>query len=264
MLWAMGMLWAYAGFGQAPVSGGFNLSPMESRLVPVTVGRMTTLVFPVDIETAVKVNKDVLTQWPRGVKNVLELQAARKEFLRTNLSVYGKDGQLYAFDVIYVDSPAVLSFSVVAAGVSGRVRYAGSPGSPLIWKRDMDSLAGLPSDWRRSASDGGFRLSVGHLVVKDSLVWIRVEVENRSAIPFRVDYLRVYLEDRKSVKRAAMQRRVLEPVYGQVPGVVGKREVLVMGYPLFAVGRGKRLVVEVGERDGGRGVKVRMNKKEGL
>ena len=66
---------------------GFRLEGIESRTLPVTGRKMTNVIFPVDIAAGVRVSKDVLVQKVKGVENVIELKALRRDFPSTNLSV---------------------------------------------------------------------------------------------------------------------------------------------------------------------------------
>src|SRR5690348_9960629 len=87
---------------------GFIVTGLGSIAVPATTNKMTNLIFPAPIQTAVKVSRDILVQKVHGVANVIELKAARPEFPETNLSVYGKDGQVYSFIVRYARDSTVL------------------------------------------------------------------------------------------------------------------------------------------------------------
>src|ERR1700744_3264691 len=115
------VLLGHAGYSQA-----FDLVGMPSRAVPVSGTKMTNLVFPVALETGVKVSRDVLVQRPRGVDNVIELKAVRRNFAPTNLSVFGKDGRLYSFELRYVEDTAVLSFRIVP-GAGPVLKLTGLP-----------------------------------------------------------------------------------------------------------------------------------------
>src|ERR1700753_4002658 len=95
---------------------GFHLEGTESRMVPVTGHKMTNLVFPVDIAAGVRVSRDVLVQKVKGVENVIELKALKRDFTTTNLSVYGKDGRLYSFVLRYVEDTSVLDYRIIRDG----------------------------------------------------------------------------------------------------------------------------------------------------
>jgi len=134
-----------AAFGQE-ADPGFHLVGIGSVSIPVSGMKMTNLVFPAEVSSAVKVSKDVQMQRPKGVQNVIELKALRRDFPPTNLSVYGRDGHPYSFVLHFVDDTSVLNFQVVRGGAV--TQGSGSPEGPTI------IFAGLPVDGVTLDSDG--------------------------------------------------------------------------------------------------------------
>jgi len=85
----------------------------------------------------------------RGVENVIELKALKRDFPPTNLAVYGKDGRLYSFVLHYVEDTSALDYRVVpdvAAEPSVRLTGCGwmggdlpdGMGSGIAGRRGMD------------------------------------------------------------------------------------------------------------------------------
>jgi Domain of unknown function (DUF4138) len=243
---------------------GFRVLGIGSVAVPVTVNKMTNIIFPEAIQVGVKVSRDVLVQKVRGVENVVELKAVRPGFQPTNLSVYGRDGRLYSFLLQYADS-AVLNFRVVPV-VSGwplgggfvsppgpaAVMLSDLPTNLVALRADADDLAETKTFLHVSASTEGMRLRLAGLYLRDSLEWMVLELSNRSQIPFRPGYARFFVQDRKQVKRKAVQEVAVAPVYGAVPGVVSGRGRVrfALGFDPFTVSRDKRLMVEIAGADG--------------
>ena len=263
------VLLAIAGlFGHASAqSPGFKLEGIGSATVPVTMAKMTNLVFPEAVQTGVKISREVSAQKVRGVENVIELRALRRNFTPTNLTVYGKDGRLFSFVLRYVEDTAVLNFRVVAAGavVAGGnretpasaseyepVMLSGLPVDLQRLRADALLLAGRPARLHVTARSEGWRLRLTGVYFRDSLEWLSLALSNASPMPFAVAKVRFFLQDRKEVRRRAMQDIDLEPVYSAAPPAVGggKETKFAAGFWPFQVGRSKRLVVEVVGADG--------------
>jgi hypothetical protein len=98
----------------------------------------------------------------------------------------------------------------------------------------------------------------------DSLVWVAGQIKNHSRLDFDVSRVRLFTEDRKRVKRMAIQEGDLEPVWTDRPGPVPSEttERIALGYRSITLPKGKRLVLEVAERDGGRLIRVRIPYKK--
>jgi len=250
--------------GHAGYSQDFELVGMPSRTVPVSGTKMTNLVFPEALETGVKVSRDVLVQRPRGVDNVIQLKAVRRNFPATNLSVFGKDGRLYTFDLRYVADTDVLSFRVVASvPAGGSVMLTGLPVDVSTLAVDGALLGNRKGPSGGRASRDGLRLQLSGVFLRHELLWLCFKVENHSGISFTPAFVRVFEEDKKKVKRTATQDLELAPVYASKLGDVQGRQTVLFteAFRPFTVGKGKRLVVQLADDTGGRSLELVVKRK---
>jgi hypothetical protein len=207
----------------------------------------------------------VLVQKVRGVENVIELKALKRDFPSTNLAVYGKNGRLYSFVLHYVEDTAVLDYRVVPDDVAGepKVRLVGWPVEPERLRSDALLMAGRRGFLHRHTEGDGFRLKLKGTYLRDSLLWLTLELQNRTAMACSAGDWRVYTEDKKKVKRTATQDVDISPVYaegiGALPGF--GRQVTAVGLRPFLVGRGRRLVISVADETGDRQVVLRVKRK---
>ena len=238
----------------------FSLLGLESLKVPVTVNKMTNLVFPVNIRKGVKVSREIAAQKVAGVENTLELKALRVNFAPTNLSVYGVDGRLYSFDLVYAEDPPVLNFAVVnrdggngtVIGRPDRIILSGFPVDESTLARDADSIVAIQGFLHKSTSEEKIRLYLHGIYLRDSLLWLQLSISNHSLIPFRSDWCRLFIVDRRRGKRMAFQDVNLEPVYNKMPAVVKGLVPFALGIPLTAISHKKLLVLQIMDAGGGR------------
>jgi hypothetical protein len=241
---------------------GFHLEGTGSRAVPVTGAKMTDIIFPGGIASAVWISRDIQVQRPKGVDNVIQLRAVRQGFRPTNLTVFGRDGGLCSFELHYAEDSAVLVYRVVRDGADV-VRFKNLAVPPLVLDSDAVLLAGRRGWLHKRSSAGGLRLRVSGVYWRDSLLWLSGSVQNRAALPFIPGMMRVYLEDRKRVKRMASQEVYLLPVVpARVESLAGGAScVFAMGLQPIAVPKGKRLVVELTDDSGARDLRVKLKGK---
>src|ERR1700722_10354858 len=151
---------------------GFHLEGMESRSLPVTGRKMTNVIFPVEIAAGVRVSRDVLVEKVKGVENVIELKALKRDFAPTNLAVYGKDGRLYSFVLHYVEDTTVLDYQVVrdreVAGTA--VKLTGWPVNLELLRTDARLLSDRRGFLRRHAKSDGLELKLKGIYLRDSLL----------------------------------------------------------------------------------------------
>jgi len=250
-------------FVRAQVIPSFTLIPLTAQKVPVTEHKMTNLVFPVAIRTGIKVSRDILVQKVKGVENVIELKAARPHFASTNLSVFGLDGRLYSFDLVYSDNPPVLNFAVVPAPAGEAVAtfpdkppllLTDLPVDQVALARDAELLTKEKRFLHPSVRKEKMRLQVEGIYLKDSLLWFSLSLRNNAEVPYAPQYVRLFIQERTKAKRTAIQQTDMEPVYATLPNQIPGRscDTFSLGYPLFTVPRDKALWLEIAERSGGR------------
>jgi hypothetical protein len=97
-------------------------------------------------------------------------------------------------------------------------------------------------------------LDLHGIYLEDSLLWFSLRWQNHSPIGYAIDYCRWSIRDRRTMKRTAQQELPVEPVFGSRLELVAgdsTRDQWI-GFRPFALPKDKELVVEVGERNGGR------------
>src|ERR1700728_4842635 len=107
------LLTAYRGAKAQTGTNEFFLEPIRAHYIPLTLNKITCVVFPVGIRPAGKGTKDVLAQKVKGTDNVLELKAAQQGFAATNLTVIGLNGRLYSLELGYDADPGFYNYRVV-------------------------------------------------------------------------------------------------------------------------------------------------------
>jgi len=203
------------------------------------------------------------------LENVLRVKAAAKNFRNEgNLSVVTEDGSYYTFNVKYADEPVKLS--VEMADFLDRSDAVNKPNNDQeVLFEDLGNesprhvalvMKTIHKNNRRDIKNiDSKRFGVQHtlkgIYVSNDLLYFHTELKNKTNIPFQVEYTSFRITDKKIAKRTAMQERVLEPVrvYNQTTIVGGKAtERMVFVLSRFTLPEGKQLIMEVGEKDGGR------------
>ncbi|MDR3712373.1 MAG: DUF4138 domain-containing protein [Puia sp.] len=257
----------------------FILEGIPSHSIPVTMEKMTNLIFPVAVRSGIRVSKALMAQKVRGVENIIELKANWRNFPPTNFSVYGWDGKLYSFVIHYSEDSSVLNYRVVwPAGKGSPLAFPDHQASPKT-DTNLVMLSGIPTDRVTLAGDANeiigkkhflhiskrnekMRLSLEGIYLKDSLQWMVFTLSNRSKLSYDPDHFRLYYEDRKLIKRTTRQQIDLLPVFGEPLPVPGRRQrTFAIGYEPFTIAQDKVLVVEVAEPQGGRTLLLRVKPK---
>ncbi|HVU97997.1 MAG TPA: DUF4138 domain-containing protein [Puia sp.] len=240
------------------------LAPDTIGAYPLSVTeRFTTnLLFPSPIFRVDLGSGDVLAKKMGKTENVLLLKANRAGVRPTNVSVYLNDGRFYSFVVRYADTLTTFNYSFCSG--PPRVRFSGEAGDIARLDSDAIAIVAKPGFLHAAGSDGGVRLSLRGLYTHDALLWLVFSARNRSEVEFERDGVRITVEDRHRVRRAAVQSVEVDPVMVRGGDFLGggRRMPVVVALRPLVLARGKRMVVEWREAGGGRRVRVVVSRRQ--
>lgn len=238
---------------------------VELGNVEVTFNKTSSIVFPAVITSVDRGSPDVLAQKAKGVKNVLQLKANRRNFKETNLTVVTADGNLHHFLVQYSDHPLTFTYQATQSGKANRRELS----HPLIFQSGMTvskmhaCCKAIVDQQKRggmkSASKYDMRLRLRGIYIQDNMMFFHLQISNRSNIPYHTDMLRLFVKDKQKISRTASQEVEKIPSYRFENDSVFKGRTtsdIVYAIPKFTIPDAKRLVIELIERDGGRHLKL--------
>ena len=232
-------------------SQSFRLEAIPSVTIPVTVDKMTNLVFPEAIQSGVKVSAEIIAQKVRGVDNVMEIKALHRHFTTTNLTAYGKDGHLYSFVLKYVDDTTVLNFRVCPDS-GAPIKISGLPAPLPTLREDASELQSQSPRIHYSTRNEHLSLRLTGVYSKDSLEWLTFRLTNHSPLDFHSETPRFFLQDKHKVRRRAIQELDIQPVYNDQPQTVSRTKYSRFSFAFnpFHLAKGKLLVCEIRGKDG--------------
>lgn len=245
-----------------------------SQMIPphgleITYDKTVHVIFPSPVRYVDLGSTDLIAGKADGAENVIRVKATTKNFRQeTNMSVITEDGNFYNFNVKYADEPLLLNVEMCDFIHDGET--VNRPNNAMeIYLTELDNesprLVRLimksvyERDKRRIRHIGCKRFGVQFLLKglysHGGLLYFHTQIKNTSHVPFDVDFVTFKIADKKLVKRTAMQEQVAYPLraYNYVTRVDGKKsECTVFALPKFTIPDGKKLVVEMYEKQGGR------------
>jgi len=257
------------------VIGQSNQLPLPvSTTVPhyilsVAYNSTTVLVFPSAVKPVDRGDRDLLAQKQPGADNVLKLKAARKDFAPTNLHVFTSDGKMYAFDIFYTDSLASTHdltdlFSASKATPSPKVFFTNEPLNADQINTFVSRMRALPSH-HHGPSDhrAQMKIRLERVGLAGPVMFLDFRFNNRSDIDYNLDFIRLYIRDRKRMKRTSVQQTEILPLFNDpAVSVAGDSAITkILALPAFTLAEGKEFIVEVNEKDGGRSLRLCVHNK---
>lgn len=238
-----------------------NLSKIESDSLLIAYSKTTNIIFPFAIKSVDKGSPDILVQKAKGLENILQIKAAQKGFIQTNLTVVTADGKLYSFVLNYDEQFPQLNLTLNKTKSEGQEIYFSDElenpqnvqGYSKLAFYDKKKLRGE----KESNYDIDFRLN--GIFIHDEIMYYRIKVTNNSKINYDIDQLRFFIRDTKKVKRTASQEIEINPIYilNNVAKIDGETEnTFVFALPKFTIPEKKYLAIQLMEKNGGRHVEL--------
>ena len=258
------VLASFKGFSQNTTE--IKASSINAYNISVTYNKTTNLVFPYAIKSVDRGSKDILVQKAIGVENILQVKAAKQGFPETNLTVVTADGSLFAYLVTYSDAPANLSllFSNAQVSPSPVAVFAKDATTDEISQKSREVIGRERVIKGIKDKDFDITMDVLGLYIHQDVVYFEIALVNNSAIDYDVQSLRLFIQDKKRIKRTASQETEMQPLY-----VLGNPDVIrhaseqniCIALSKFTSPDKKYLMVQLMEKNGGRHLSIRINNK---
>lgn len=233
--------------------------------IDVTYNKTSSIIFPTVITSVDRGSRDVIAQKAKGVYNVLQVKAGRRNFPETNLTVITGDGHLYHFLVHYTEKPQTFTWPI-----------GDQPEEPVILFESLMTpdefnayadvlLEGNHRSSVRTISKNAMRMTLKDIRVHEDAMFFHVTLTNRSNINYDTEFLKFFVRDNKRAKRTATQELPIDILYKKgnetrIPGMSSAS--IVFAVKKFTIPDNKHLVIQLMEANGGRHLQLRVKNKD--
>ena len=265
LVWAYILLFTIGAFAQQ--TSKKHLSKIESDSLTIGYSKTTNIVFPYAIKSVDRGSKDVLVQKAKGLENILQIKAAKQEFIQTNLTVVTADGKLYSFVLSYDEQSPQLNLSMNKTELEGQKIYFSAESRNEEEVQEYSKLAFYDKKNIRGekVNKNNIKFQLNGIFIQNDMMYYRIVVENNSKINYDVDQLRFFIRDNKKIKRTASQEIEITPVYilNNVVAIDEESEnTFVFALPKFTIPEEKYLAIQLMEKNGGRHVELHVKNKK--
>jgi conjugative transposon TraN protein len=103
------------------------------------------------------------------------------------------------------------------------------------------------------------------IYIREDVIYYQLDLQNESQIDYDINFLRFYVRDKKKAKRTTVQEAEIAPLYiaGNASGVkAGTHNSIVVALNKFTIPDAKYLAIEIGEKNGGRNLLLKVNNRK--
>lgn len=209
-------------------------------------------------DTCIQVSK------AENTENIVRMIAATgkvEEFPRqTNVSLATEGGKFYTFNVDYRQQPEALVYEIGEKRPEKKANVILTDN--IIPAGERDQVMSRVYNAKRGIFNKGIVrnkivFSVNNLHIYDNLLLFTFEIENKSKLPYDIDYIRYYIIDKKTAKLTASQEVDQQALFSEnySPRIEGNgRMKYVIAFDKFTIPDEKVFRIEINEKNGGRHV----------
>lgn len=219
----------------------------------------------------------VIAGYADNITNIIRCKAVSKEMPPSILTMVTESGEVHAFSVIYQENPVQTSVRVTnSENLNSENSGNKMSGAAQFSDNTLDQK--ILKEYGRAAVNRGtvinnigtisqnMMFGMYGLFIRDNVLMFHFNIFNDSNIDYDIDFIKIYIRDKKISKKTAVQEDELKPFYIYEPGhktVVSKNGYsVVMFFNRFTIPTNRALFVEVFERNGGRHLRFSINNKD--
>lgn len=240
------------------------LYAIEALPLEVSASRTVSLSFAASVKAVDRGSAELLAQKVAGTDNVVLVKAARKDIGPTSLTIITADGDLHVFEARYKEEPSALGLQLIprqhqppAARISETIEHNQI-------KEGINLATAAKPNLNRKQEASGFSATIDGFYVSGAVIYLRLSLENRAAIDYDLETLRLFTEDKKQVRRSASQQNELRVIgsSGEIKTIkASEQKTLVVAIPKLTLPKSKRLFLRLTEHDGARNLSVSLKQK---
>ena len=179
---------------------------------------------------------------------------------QTNVSFATESGRFFTFNVDYREKPEAFVYEVGEKKPEKKANVILTDNIIPAGERD-DVMNRVYNAKRQIYNKGIVRnkivFSLNNLHIYDNLLLFTFEIENKSRLPYDIDYIRYYIVDRKTAKLTASQEVDQQALFSEnyAPRIEGNGKMkYVIAFDKFTIPDDKFFRIEINEKNGGRHV----------
>ncbi|MEK6495212.1 conjugative transposon protein TraN [Myroides odoratimimus] len=246
----------------AQKSKSINLSTAEviPYKVELTQNKTTHILFPSSIEYVDLGSSEIIANKVEVTSNVLRLKTTKEVIKPTNFTVITNDGKYYSFNTTYKEKPIQLSYDLTKFE-----KQVNKQQSEVLFKNlgtTRPSLADLfmeaiikknKKELNIKSKSYAVEARLKNIYVQDGKLYFHISINNKSNLPYEVDYVSFKIKDRRISKRTTIQEVNLKPIRiindYQTINSQSKQDNVFM-FDQFILSDKQVLLIEINEKNG--------------
>ncbi|QQU02134.1 conjugative transposon protein TraN [Myroides odoratus] len=244
-----------------------EVTPYEIEL---TQNKTTHILFPSSIEYVDLGSSEIIANKVEATSNVLRLKTVKEDISPTNFTVITNDGKYYSFNATYNKKPTQLSYDLT------KFEKQNSKQQSEVLFKDLGSTSPSLADLFMKAiikknkkelniksKNYSVEARLKSIYTQDGKLYFHISINNKSNLPYTVDYVSFKIKDKRTTKRTTIQEVALKPIRSysdfQIINSHSKQDNVYM-LDQFTLSDKQVLLIEANEKSGVRSLVLKLTK----
>ncbi|MDM1465163.1 conjugative transposon protein TraN [Myroides odoratimimus] len=193
-----------------------NITPYK---VELTQNKTTHILFPSIIEYVDLGSNEIIANKVEATSNVLRLKTIKEDISPTNFTVITNDGKYYSFNAFYNEEPIQLSYDLT------KFEKQNTKEQSQVLFKDLGNTSPSLTDLFMKAiikknkkelniKSKNYRVEaiLKSIYIQDGKFYFHLSINNKSNLPYQIDYVSFKIKDRRTSKRTTIQELSLKPI----------------------------------------------------
>ncbi|MDM1354411.1 conjugative transposon protein TraN [Myroides marinus] len=234
-----------------------EVTPYE---VELTQNKTTHILFPSSVEYVDLGSSEIIANKVEATSNVLRLKSVKEDIKPTNFTVITNDGKYYSFNATYKEQPTQLSYDLTKFEKQNSKKQ-----SEVLFKElgnTNPSLADLfmkaiikknKKELYIKSKNYSVEARLKSIYTQDGKLYFHISINNKSNLPYEVDYVSFKIKDRRTTKQTTIQEVSLKPTrsindFQTINGQSKQDNVFMLDQ--FTLSDKQVLLIEINEKNG--------------
>lgn len=235
---------------------------MTSYNIEVNMNNDVHIIFPSEINYVDFGTDKIEVEFAEELQNIIRIKTIEEFNFQTNITVRTKDNKYYTINVTYNTSASQYNFSFGKEDVilskkelsdSSKLKIANKI------KELQSNMVGL------GIKKNKISFIISNIYVLDNKLIFKITVSNLSNINYDIDYLKFFIEDKKTSKNTTSQEIEVVPLFVEnyIPIIKGKTSCdFIVCFEKFTIPNEKVFRMEMNEKGGGRHIVYKLKNKD--
>lgn len=245
-----------------------NKGALDAPIMRIAQQQTTHFIAPFALSDWAVGNDSVIAAYADGIRNMVRVKALHRFTSQSSFTLLGSHGELFSYRLVYSDSVPQLSVQLTDSLSQEAIFWDNPMDAHLLKKLAEKALQQNYTNNHLGVVEHRMQFSAAGIFSYKGWLMLRLQCQNRNNIDYEIDFIKVYIADKKGSKHTALQETEITPFYTYCSDSIVQllpaqsQQEQVLFFNRFTLPKHRMLYIELFEKNGGRHLQFSISHKE--